>query len=79
MKHASDLKRNLFSIDGKSYSMYKELRGSYRFDGYLSLIHISTAAEISAAVVQFCSKWASPLNSGVSVMVRTARNGIWFT
>lgn len=35
MKHASDLKRNLFSIDGKSYSMYKELRGSYRFDGYI--------------------------------------------
>lgn len=35
MKHASDLRKQLFSMDGKSYSLYKELRGAYRFDTYI--------------------------------------------
>ena len=43
MKQASDLKRQLKDIDGKSYALYKELRGRYQFGQYvlaLSLIHI---------------------------------------
>lgn len=35
MKHASDLRKQLFSMDGKSYALYKELRGAYRFDTYI--------------------------------------------
>lgn len=35
MKHASDLRKQLFSMDGKSYALYKELRGVYRFDTYI--------------------------------------------
>ncbi|MCQ4635920.1 ABC-ATPase domain-containing protein [Anaerovorax odorimutans] len=35
MKQASDLQRQLAAVNGKSYSLYKELRGSYRFDDYI--------------------------------------------
>lgn len=35
MKQASDLKRQLKDIDGKSYALYKELRGRYQFGQYV--------------------------------------------
>lgn len=35
MKQAADLKKQLENIDGKSYNLYKQLKGSYQFDGYI--------------------------------------------
>lgn len=35
MKQAMDLKKQLYAIDGKSYALYKELRGRYQFDQYV--------------------------------------------
>ena len=41
MKSNSDLKKQLFSIDGKSYSLYKTLCDKYSFDNYiLSIDHV---------------------------------------
>lgn len=34
MKQSQDLNRQIRAIDGKSYSLYKELKGMYQFDGY---------------------------------------------
>ncbi len=34
MKQSQDLSRQIRAMDGKSYSLYKELRGVYQFDGY---------------------------------------------
>lgn len=41
MKSNSDLEKQLFSIDGKSYSLYKTLCDKYSFDNYiLSIDHV---------------------------------------
>ncbi|MCI9598068.1 MAG: ABC-ATPase domain-containing protein [Firmicutes bacterium] len=34
MKQSQDLSKQIRAIDGKSYSLYKELKGIYQFDGY---------------------------------------------
>lgn len=38
MKTVQDLKRKLKEIDHKSYSLYKELKGAYVFDGFVLMI-----------------------------------------
>ena len=38
MKSAEELKKDLYRINHKSYGMYKELKGSYRFDRFI--LHI---------------------------------------
>lgn len=34
MKQSQDLSRQIRAIDGKSYALYKTLKGTYQFDGY---------------------------------------------
>ncbi len=34
MRQSQDLSKHIRTIDGKSYGLYKELRGMYQFDGY---------------------------------------------
>ena len=41
MKSASDLKRELYRINGRGYKLYKDLEGQYKFDDYiLSIDHV---------------------------------------
>ena len=41
MKNLNDLKRQLYSIDGKGYKSYKSLEGQYDFNDYvLSIDHV---------------------------------------
>lgn len=41
MKSAAELEKNLMSIDRRSYPAYKDLRGSYQFQGYqLNIDHV---------------------------------------
>lgn len=41
MKSAAELEKNLMSINRRSYPAYKDLRGSYQFQGYqLNIDHV---------------------------------------
>ena len=43
MKNYKDLEKILFSMDGKSYSVYKSLKGEYRFEKYiLAIDHVQS-------------------------------------
>lgn len=60
MKSAAELEKNLMSINRRSYPAYKDLRGSYQFQGYqLNIDHVQG------------DPFASP--SKLSIQVRKSR------
>ena len=43
MKNYKELEKILFSMDGKSYSAYKSLKGEYKFEKYvLAIDHVQS-------------------------------------
>lgn len=62
MKSAAELEKNLMSINRRSYPAYKDLRGSYQFQGYqLNIDHVQG------------DPFASP--SKLSIQVKKAQAG----